>query len=369
MFRRTFLGGAASLLGGASAAEASGRWRLQYFYDEDRSSLSIHALKFLSPQRGVALATLVRERGPQPVLLESDDGGTTWKQTPQRETALTFYFLDDSLGWMVTDRGIWKTTEGGRNWSKLGSLRGALRVHFLSEQTGFAVGVRKGVWRTVDGGKTWTKVKEAEAIQGTPERVAFTAIDFVGTKAGMIVGESRPRRTSATSEWWKPDSAKGREVPHLLLQLTTNDGGENWRGATGSIFGDVVALRLGRQGRGLAVFQFGGGMSYPGEVYEIDLRTGNSTRVFREKGRVATDAAWLPEGGALLGTVEVPAELPDVPIPGKIHMLRRVGTTWVPEPVDYRAVARRVIVSVLDGQTAWAATDTGMVLRWTPGAA
>jgi hypothetical protein len=42
------------------------------------------------------------------------------------------------------------------------------------------------------------------------------------------------------------------------------------------------------------------------------------------------------------------------------------GESFEDMPVDYRAVARRVMVSTAGPDDVWAATDTGMILKLTP---
>ena len=81
------------------------------------------------------------------VLLTSDGGGH-WTLVPVKEPGSSLYFLDDSLGWMVTDKGIWQTEEAGRSWHKLNTpkdMKDILRVWFLDRQHGYAVGERKRV--------------------------------------------------------------------------------------------------------------------------------------------------------------------------------------------------------------------------------
>ena len=61
--------------------------------------------------------------------------------SPLKEMPISLFFLDDSLGWMVTTRVLWRTTEAGRNWTKLPKIPDdILRVCFTSEKDGYAVG-------------------------------------------------------------------------------------------------------------------------------------------------------------------------------------------------------------------------------------
>ena len=69
--------------------------------------------------------------------------------------------------------------------------------------------------------------------------------------------------------------------------------------------------------------------------------------IFAEKDRAVTDIATLPDGGALLATIEPPGSSNQVPIPGKLKMLRSANLkVWEEMNVDYRAVAQRATIAV-----------------------
>ncbi len=72
----------------------------------------------------------------------------------------------------------------------------------------------------------------------------------------------------------------------------------------------------------------------------------------------------LSNGGAVLATVEPPGNSTQVPIPGKLKILRSADLkVWQEMDVDYRAVAQRAIIAAPDAQHMWVATDTGAILK------
>jgi hypothetical protein len=72
------------------------------------------------------------------------------------------------------------------------------------------------------------------------------------------------------------------------------------------------------------------------------------------------------DGSAILAAVEPPGRLRSAPIPGKVKLLTSTDLkTWTEMAVDYRAVARRLVLAGPDREHLWAATDTGMILRLT----
>src|SRR6266853_525282 len=151
-----------SLLACLAAAEETGRWRMQYFYDKEHATFIINDLKFPSPKRGIAVGAIVEGSSVKAMSAVTVDGGAHWSQVSLNEPGLSLFFLNDSLGWMVTTKGLWRTEESGRSWRKLKAPSGVARVHFLDPDHGWAVGARKQIYETRNGGVDWVKVSAAE---------------------------------------------------------------------------------------------------------------------------------------------------------------------------------------------------------------
>jgi len=118
---RTFLLRLCVVLLVATGPLAAQKWRMQYFYDKAKTELHIADLAFPSPTRGVAVGT-IEENGKRQksVAVLTSDGGKTWQLTDLPEQPVSLFFLNETLGWMVTAKGgLWETTEAGRNWRKL----------------------------------------------------------------------------------------------------------------------------------------------------------------------------------------------------------------------------------------------------------
>lgn len=356
----------------ALVAPAEGQWRLQFYHDEDKSSMAFHDLSFPSSRRGVALGMLSEANKATPIALVTGNGGEKWETVRIKETGVSLFFLDDSTGWMVSDRGIWQTKESGRSWTKIASLRGVLRVFFLDAQSGFAVGMRKSVWMTADGGKSWKPLPAAAAPKSTADYTAYHTVEFAGP-LGIIAGASRPPRRSDSRrlpDWMDPEQAgRRREQPALIITLETRDGGRNWTPSVNSLFGRVSRLRLRPEGHGMVLFEYVDSFAIPSEVVRMDLRSGKSRTVFRSKDRAITDILPLAGGSAYIAGSEVSGSMRSVPIPGKVKILRTKNfladgeVAWEELEVDYRAVARRVMLATSPEGAVWAATDSGMILK------
>jgi Photosynthesis system II assembly factor YCF48 len=345
------------------------RWTVQYFYDHDHESLELVDLVFPSARRGIAVGSIYREhswRDPKPVCLTTSDGGANWTQTELKEQPRSIFFLNDSLGWMVTDRGIWKTEESGLGWKKIDGQKGLLlRVWFLDERHGFGVGLQKTVLETKDGGKNWKPLAQPETPAADSKRTVYTQIAFPDSRRGLILGQVLPSGYRVPS-WFDPErAASRRQEPMLTVELETRDGGASWKATTVPLPGEVDSMRITPSG-GLVVMSFEQSEKWPSEVYHIDA-DGNSTRVFREPMSRIFDGAIFPGRRAILAGVEPPGRLASLPIPGKVKMFISTDlSNWKQMDVDYKAVAGSVVLAGPDADHLWAATDTGMILRQVP---
>ncbi|MEN6604700.1 MAG: YCF48-related protein, partial [Bryobacteraceae bacterium] len=242
-----------------------------------------------------------------------------------------------------------------------------LRVYFLNENRGFAIGPRKTILETSDGGKSWSALKVVEKVPTSTANTVFTAIDFLAGRFGIIAGWSRPPQRNAyrLPEWMDPESAlKRRELPASTVVLETRDSGSNWNSQVTSMFGRISLLRISRAASALSVFEFDDSFEYASEVFRVDLRTGKSWRVFREKDRMATDVYEDGEGTAYIAAIECAGKLRRSPIPGKLKIFSSGDLkSWHVMPVDYRAVAHQAILAAAGPAHIWAATDTGMILK------
>ena len=115
------------------------------------------------------------------------------------------------------------------------------------------------------------------------------------------------------------------------------------------------------------MIEFSDAFEWPSEVFFLDWTTGQQKRLYREKNRKVTDVAIAgPKGPLYLGAIEHFGTLQQLPIPRKVKILRSDDAeSFVDMPVDYRAVARRVMLAAAGPDDIWAATDTGMILKLT----
>jgi hypothetical protein len=350
---------------GALAAEP--HWDIQYNYRQVDSALSINDFLFTSETRGIVCGFTTDRRGKvNPLVLTTRDGGAHWAETPVKEAGLSLFFLDDSTGWMVTDKGIWETAESGRSWMKLKNApAGLLRIWFLDKKHGYAAGLEKRVFETTNGGDTWTLLPISAEAQGDATYTTYGEIAFSGN-SGIITGWNIPPRRGGP-DWMETERAGKRpQLPNLTILLETIDGGKTWTKNEASVFGQVTRISMAPQGVALGLIEYRDEFQYPSEVYRINTRRdGTSDSVFRDKTRAITDVrAFAGSNRGLITGFETEGTIYRSPIPGKLKVLTSDDLeNWQEMKVDYRAVAHRAMIAGPDEKHLWIATDTGMILK------
>jgi hypothetical protein len=298
-------------------------------------------------------------------VLVTSDAGRNWAIVTVKDPPASLFFLNESVGWMVTPKGIYKTVESGRSWKKQHSPKQVRRVYFQTEQRGFALCGQKSVFETNDGGENWQLLPASQEPSSNPDHTAYETIDFVGLR-GMITGWSNPpREGSRLPDWMDPEQAKGRrEWPTLNIVLETLDGGKSWKSQTAPIFGRISRVDLAEDGRGLAVLTFRNSFQVPSEVVSVDWKNGSSAPVFHRNDRRVTDVVIDPGAYAYVAAIETPPQLPHSPVPGKLRILRSENLSlWHEMNVDYRASGTRAFLAAAGPGQLWAATDSGAILK------
>jgi photosystem II stability/assembly factor-like uncharacterized protein len=336
---------------------AAPRWNIQFLYDRADSNFAFEDLKCPSARHCVAAGLIDDKKGhEQGAVVVTGDGGLHWSQYEVKERPVSLFFLNESLGWMVTDRGLWSTVEGGRAWIKMQSRKGILQVWFLDAGHGYIAGLKGLVQETSDGGKTGTQLAAAAPVPNAPA-LNYDIISFRGMH-GVILGtpDSSPLVLSNPS----PESpANGK-----LTLLETLDGGNKWTRGAITINGELAQLKMSGTGSVVTLILYSNPKYAVGSaVFETPLGSTQGHVVFAKPDRAATDIALLSDGGAVLVAIEPPGNSTQVPIPGKLKILASGDLKeWQEMAVDYRAVAQRAIIAASDERHMWVATDTGAIL-------
>jgi photosystem II stability/assembly factor-like uncharacterized protein len=346
---------------------AAPRWNIQYLYDRAGSNFAIEDLACPTAEHCVAAGLIDDKKGrEQGAVVVTSDSGLHWTLYEVKDRPVSLFFLDDSQGWMVTDRGLWSTSEGGRTWSKIDSRKGILQTWFLDPRRGYIAGLKGLVEETSDGGKTWNKL--VAGVKGTDDQplnqsLNYDIIAFRGMH-GIVIGT--PDSSLPGSVFPPPGPPAGGKI----ALLETLDGGKRWTSGSIGLDGELAQLRMSDQGFVVSLILYSDS-KYPvaSAVYKTLLGSSDGRLIFAERDRAATDIALLAGGGAVLVTIEPPGNSTQVPIPGKLRILESANLkVWHEMDVDYRAVAQRAIISAPDDRHMWVATDTGAILALEDGA-
>lgn len=344
---------------------AEERWKVQYFYDQSDSALEIRDFQCPSAEHCVAAGVLdFAKRDAKGVVVLTFDGGVHWFQADLKEQPQALAFVDAQTGWMATENGVWNTVDGGRKWTRLAKLPHLEAIYFIDKDRGFAAGYPKAAYETSDGGKSWNKIEAADKPETESRATVYDFIVFAGAQHGYILGHSQKTRPGQPPVWLDPQRAQRRPPrPATRILLETTDGGKTWQAFSKAGKSGLIQLAPGPKDTALGLFDFPDFSELATEVRQLDLTTNNQRECFAAPNRLVTSMALFAAEG-ILAAVEVNGQLKELPIPGKLVMLHSGDLeNWSEMSVDYRAVARRAMLSGPDSSNLWVATDTGMILK------
>jgi Photosynthesis system II assembly factor YCF48 len=354
------------LLSSSWHIHAAERWKMQFYYNKDESNFDIRDLKCPSPQRCIAAGVLVekseKEKG---AVLITSDGGKQWSFVDFKDRPLSTFFVNESVGWIAAEHGVWQTDESGRGWKKVDGLKkGIQRIFFVSPSHGYAIGYPNALYETTDGGKTWPKLPAAsDVVLAKYEAVSYECIDFRGDH-GLILGRVIGRDTERPPAWMDPEQSARTHRKSIIVGLETFDAGKTWKPTTHTAAGTPAQLKLADDGVALVLLEYKDAYSVPSSLVTVKFAVKAAASVFTEPDRAVTDFLTLPNGEAFLAAVATPGNSNQVPIPGKLKILRSKNLkVWIEMDADYRAVAQRAVIAAADARHIWVATDTGMILN------
>lgn len=345
-------------------------WQMQYLYDEMKSTLTIIDLQAPSASHSVAVGVITEGNSRKPVALVTSDGGAHWQVTPVKEEPYSLFFLNENLGWMVAEKGLWRTGDSGKSWTKLPKVPAQtdpLRVYFADENNGWAACTNRTVLETHDGAQHWTKVGATASEPGNPEYAAYNWITFASPKLGIITGANEPVRRERLPDWLDPSATLStREAPHLSLTLQTQDGGKTWESHSSTMLGEITKSRFALPNQGIGLIEHDQSFQYPSEVFNIAWPKGQNQVVYHDEHFFVSDIWITPGGTYYMAGIELASKLHDI-VPQKVKvMMSRDLKTWTPEAVDYRATANRVFLGGSGDDALWMATNDGMILKRAP---
>jgi photosystem II stability/assembly factor-like uncharacterized protein len=235
----------------------------------------LHAVYFLDERRGWVA-------GGNGALLETADGGETWRSAARRPTEDTIrdiYFSDSLTGWIVCERDIYKlrtrdeartylmkTADGGRTWQRVNLAEPdarLVRAVFTEGGHAWAFGEAGILYATRDGGANWSRQK-------SPTRYLLLGGTFLDRDRGWLVGaRSTILQTYDGGETWRAGLVEARDVRFTAVSFVeprigwavgaegrifmTLDGGRTWHAQKSPVQSDLSDVKFLNASEGWAV--------------------------------------------------------------------------------------------------------------------
>jgi len=166
-------------------------------------------IQFVSPLVGWALSSHH--------LMKSADGGVSWiiQQESASDPFMTgFYFLNEDLGWLCfNDTLTMNTQDGGATWMGYSSPAGN-QVHFVNQEVGW-LGGDTGIFKSADGGQSWVQQIELNANE------QISLFSFINPQSGWV---------SCISHFLPPIDPDPTLYAGSVFRTT--DGGDQWDRST-----------------------------------------------------------------------------------------------------------------------------------------
>lgn len=165
-------------------------------------------------------------------LLRSTDSGATWSTVGSNINTNLYYSLSGAgntifLG--TAERGVWRSTDNGATWGSTGAISspGAVAVAAVSAQVAYVGSVNNGLYKTGNGGSNWQQI----GFGG--KTVRALALDPRNTQVvwASVIGEGVYQSTDG-GQTWQPAS-NGLGGTNVLSLLVSNAGG-GWQVLAGT---------------------------------------------------------------------------------------------------------------------------------------
>lgn len=177
------------------------------------------SVRFVNKRRGYIVGSVSNrsEVVVDSLVLQTDDGGVTWRRVAVPTKAELFHldFVGDERGWIVGDKGVViATTDGGGSWQTQvsGTDRALRNVDFRDDENGYAVGGRGIILRTENGGRSWQKATTASTD-------SFFRVIFTDDRNGFVAGRNGVilRTEDKGRSWIKLDSKTAEPIYGLFM--------------------------------------------------------------------------------------------------------------------------------------------------------
>ena len=155
--------------------------------------------------------------GTENGLYATDNGGQGWSRQLDGNPIQAIFFLDSNRGWVCSGNRVYRTSDAGQNWQSnqiwLYSVSNVPKVQFLNSQTGWLITQEwgpnyygGGVFKSSDGGVTWTEQYHVGGSFGP--YVAFSGLKMLNLQTGFACDDAGTihKTTDGGSSWTAVDT-------------------------------------------------------------------------------------------------------------------------------------------------------------------
>lgn len=298
---------------------ASGSWVRQ----ESGTMAWLHAVYFLDENRGWVA-------GSNGTMLETADGGQTWRaasRRPTEDTIRDIYFEDSQTGWIVCERDMYKlrtreeartylmkTVDGARTWEKVNLAHAdarLVRAVFAKGGRAWAFGEAGILYTTRDGGASWSR-------KPSPTRYLLLGGTFLDGENGWLVGaRSTILQTFDGGETWRAGMVDAKDVRFTSVSFVeqrigwavgsggrifmTLDSGRTWRAQNSTVKSNLMDVKFLDASEGWAVGEDGVLLHTRNSGLRWTLIPSGTTHPLERVFIVGRDRAWaVGFGGTIL---------------------------------------------------------------------
>jgi len=211
------------------------------------SMLEAQEWKFLTPVKSFSTITNLEVTPDQTlymldqsqfgVVASSKDGGVTWRKIFRNEIYRDIQMLNNNVGFVLTQSGIYKTTDGfNTSVSKSANAAFLRSFYFVNENIGFLGGNSGVIYKTLNSGNSFSFVS-------LPEQSNINDIFFINENIGFVcAANGKVYKTTNQGANWTATSLSSTSINKILFinstdafivgnngkLFKTNDQGTSW---------------------------------------------------------------------------------------------------------------------------------------------
>ncbi|PIF44269.1 putative secreted protein (Por secretion system target) [Chryseobacterium sp. 52] len=227
------------------------------------SILEAQEWKFLTPVKSFSTITNLEVTPDQTlymldqsqfgVVASSKDGGVTWRKIFRNEIYRDIQMLNNNVGFVLTQSGIYKTTDGfNTSVSKSANAAFLRSFYFVNESLGFLGGNSGVIYKTLNSGNSFSFVS-------LPEQSNINDIFFINENIGFVcAANGKIYKTTNQGANWTATNLSSTSINKILFinstdafivgnngkLFKTNDQGASWSSVPISATYDLNDIKL-----------------------------------------------------------------------------------------------------------------------------